>query len=253
MMSRLMARFNSRHGSTRGIGESRMLNAVLGLLAWLVGLIFFFPILWLVLSSLKEELDAVGDPKLFFSPTLERYREVTESFTGILPFGTAFANSLFVVLVSTALVLAMAIPAAYALAIKPIPKWRDVLLFFISTKFLPLVASILPIYIVARDLQSPRHADGPGDSLYGDEPSLGGVDAPILLPGNPARAGGGLGDRWRQAVGSVEDGDLADRGAGHRSDRAFVHDLRLERVLLCPSAQLGQRPNHPDLGDHQHQ
>jgi sorbitol/mannitol transport system permease protein len=143
----------ARKGSTRGIGESRALNAVMGLLAWLTGLIFFFPILWLVLSSLKEELDAVGDPKLFFTPSLDRYREVTESFAGILPFGTAFANSLSVVLVSTLVVLAMAIPAAYALAIKPIPKWRDVLLFFISTKFLPLVASILPIYILARDMQ----------------------------------------------------------------------------------------------------
>ncbi len=143
----------ARKGSTRGIGESRALNAVMGVLAWMCGLIFFFPILWLVLSSFKEELDAVGDPQLFFTPSLDRYDEVTASFAGILPFGTAFANSMSVVIVSTLVVLAMAIPAAYALAIKPIPKWRDVLLFFISTKFLPLVASILPIYILARDLQ----------------------------------------------------------------------------------------------------
>jgi sorbitol/mannitol transport system permease protein len=143
----------ARKGSTLGIGESRVLHAITGLLAWLCGLVFFFPILWLVLSSFKEELDAVGDPKLIFTPSLDRYHEVTASFAGILPFGTAFANSMSVVLVSTLLVLAMAIPAAYALAIKPIPKWRDVLLFFISTKFLPLVASILPIYILARDMQ----------------------------------------------------------------------------------------------------
>jgi sorbitol/mannitol transport system permease protein len=47
-------------------------------------------------------------------------------------------------------VLALAIPAAYALAIRPVPKWRDVLFFFISTKFLPVVAAILPLWILAR-------------------------------------------------------------------------------------------------------
>jgi polyol transport system permease protein len=53
--------------------------------------------------------------------------------------------------VSTVVVLVLAIPAAYALAIRPVPKWRDVLFFFISTKFLPVVAAILPLWILARD------------------------------------------------------------------------------------------------------
>ena len=56
------------------------------------------------------------------------------------------------VLVSTLIVLALAIPAAYALAVRPVKKWRDVLFFFISTKFLPVVAAILPIWILARNL-----------------------------------------------------------------------------------------------------
>jgi sorbitol/mannitol transport system permease protein len=56
-----------------------------------------------------------------------------------------------VVTVSVLIVLALAIPAAYALAIKPVAKWRDVLFFFISTKFLPVVASILPVWILARN------------------------------------------------------------------------------------------------------
>ena len=63
-----------------------------------------------------------------------------------------FANSASSSSLSTLIVLVLAIPAAYALAIRPIPKWRDVLFFFISTKFLPIVASILPIWILARDL-----------------------------------------------------------------------------------------------------
>ena len=140
-----------RTGSKVGIGEKRWVNALLGLVAWAVSLAFFFPIFWVVVGSFKNEQDAVGDPKLFFDASLGRYREVTRSTQGILSFGTAFANSAFVVLVSTFIVLAMAIPAAYALAIKPVKKWRDVLLFFISTKFLPMVASILPIYLLARE------------------------------------------------------------------------------------------------------
>lgn len=139
-----------RRGSSLGIGERRSVNALLGLVAWLVGLLFFFPIFWVVISSFKNEIDAVGSPKIFTDSSLDRYREVTESTQGILSFSTAFKNSAFVVIVSTLIVLALAIPAAYALAIRPVRKWRDVLLFFISTKFLPMVASILPLYILAK-------------------------------------------------------------------------------------------------------
>jgi sorbitol/mannitol transport system permease protein len=141
----------ARTGSTVGIGEHRSIHVALGALAWIVSLAFFFPIFWVVLSSFKDELDAVGDPTVVFDPTLDRYREITETTSGILSFNEAFSNSLYIVLVSTAIVLVMAIPAAYALAIRPVKKWRDVLLFFISTKFLPMVASILPLYILARE------------------------------------------------------------------------------------------------------
>jgi hypothetical protein len=41
---------NRRSGSTLGIGERRSVNAALGALAWLVALLFFFPIFWLVIS-----------------------------------------------------------------------------------------------------------------------------------------------------------------------------------------------------------
>ena len=134
------------------VGENRWVNALFGLLAWLVGLVFFFPVFWMVLSSFKSEQDANTSPRLFFHPSLDRYREVTKSTRGLLSFSQAFGNSAFVVIVSTLIVLVLAIPAAYALAIRPVPKWRDVLFFFISTKFLPVVASILPLWILAKDL-----------------------------------------------------------------------------------------------------
>jgi sorbitol/mannitol transport system permease protein len=136
-------------GARLNIGERRSVSVLLGLLAWVVGLVFFFPVFWMILSSFKSERDANASPKLFFDPTLDRYHDVMGSTEGLLSFSTAATNSATVVLLSTLLVLAMAIPAAYALAIQPIPKWRDVLFFFISTKFLPIVASILPIWIIA--------------------------------------------------------------------------------------------------------
>jgi sorbitol/mannitol transport system permease protein len=134
------------------VGERRWVNRALGVAAWITGLVFFFPVFWMVLNSFKSEQDANTSPKLTFDPTLDRYREVTESAGGVLSFGEAFTNSAVIVIVSTVIVLALAIPAAYALAVKPVKKWRDVLFFFISTKFLPVVASILPIWILARNL-----------------------------------------------------------------------------------------------------
>jgi sorbitol/mannitol transport system permease protein len=134
-----------------GVGERRSVNAMLGVVAWLATLAFFFPVFWMVLSSFKEEQDANTSPKLLFSPTLDRYRDVTETTRGLLSFREAIFNSFWVVTVSTTVVLLLAIPAAYALAVRPVPKWRDVLFFFISTKFLPVVAAILPLWILARN------------------------------------------------------------------------------------------------------
>jgi sorbitol/mannitol transport system permease protein len=138
--------------SPRVVGERRWVNASFGLLAWVVGLVFFFPVFWMVLNSFKSEQDANASPKLFFHPTLDRYKDVTKSVGGLLSFSEAFTNSVVVVLVSVAIVMVLAVPAAYALAIRPVHKWRDILFFFISTKFLPVVASILPIWILARNL-----------------------------------------------------------------------------------------------------
>ena len=135
------------------VGERRWVDRSFGLLAWVVGLIFFFPVFWMVLNSFKSEQDANTSPKLFFTPTLDRYKDVTKSSGGLLSFGEAFTNSMVIVLVSTVVVLLLAIPAAYALTIRPVAKSKDVLFFFISTKFLPVVAAILPIWILARNLE----------------------------------------------------------------------------------------------------
>jgi sorbitol/mannitol transport system permease protein len=137
--------------SANKIGEKRSTSIILGASAWLVGLIFFFPVFWMVLNGFKTELDANASPKLFFTPTLEQYRAVTEQTQGLLNFSEAMVNSIVIVGVSTLIVMILAVPAAYALSIRPVKKARDVLFFFISTKFLPIVAGILPLWIIARN------------------------------------------------------------------------------------------------------
>jgi len=119
-----------------------------GIVGWVVGIVFFFPVLWMVLTSFKTEAQAESNtPHLFFSPTWSQYKTVFAS--GIWPY---VANSAFATIVSTILVLLLATPCAFALSLRPVKKTRDVLFFFISTKMLPVVAAIIPIYIASRDL-----------------------------------------------------------------------------------------------------
>ena len=137
------------HKGTRlDVGDRRAARVGLGLLAWLVGMIWVFPVAWTVLTSFKTEQDASAQT-FHHGLTVARYSDVSHSTEGTLSLATAFTNSLVIVLVSTIIVMLLALPAAYALAIRPVPKWRDVLFFFISTKFLPVVASIFPIYVLS--------------------------------------------------------------------------------------------------------
>ena len=134
------------------VGYGGKLGAIVTtILGWGAAVIFFFPVFWMVLTSFKEESDAQNETPVFiFDASFDRYREVIDSTQGTLTFAKAFGNSFFVVSVSTLIVLLLAIPAAYSLAIRPIEKWRDVLFFFISTKFLPIAAAILPLFFFAR-------------------------------------------------------------------------------------------------------
>jgi len=138
-----------RRGTKLGVGERRTVVAGIGALAWVVGLLWIFPVAWTVLTSFKTEEDASAQT-LHQGLSFGRYSDVSHSTTGTLSLQSAFTNSLVVVAVSTVIVLLLALPAAYALAIRPVHKWRDVLFFFISTKFLPVVASIFPIYVYAQ-------------------------------------------------------------------------------------------------------
>jgi sorbitol/mannitol transport system permease protein len=139
----------ARRGSRLGVGESRAAIIGIGIAAWVVGMLWIFPVGWTLLTSFKTEQDASAQT-LHNGLTFGRYSDVSHSTTGTLSLSAAFTNSLVVVVVSTVIVMLLALPAAYALAIRPVPKWRDVLFFFISIKFLPIVASIFPIYVYAQ-------------------------------------------------------------------------------------------------------
>ncbi|MFD7085978.1 carbohydrate ABC transporter permease [Streptomyces sp. NPDC059918] len=121
------------------------------LAAWLCGLLFFLPFAWMVLTSLHGEQDAATNPPGVGAPlTLDGYREFFGAGTGTSPW-PPLINSATASVTSTLLVLALALPAAYALSLKPVRKWTDVLFFFLSTKMLPAVAGLLPLYLIAQN------------------------------------------------------------------------------------------------------
>jgi sorbitol/mannitol transport system permease protein len=118
-----------------------------GVIAWVVGIAFFLPVLWMVITAFKPESAAeTWPPKFIFTPTLSEFHLV---FSGMGPFLT---HSVVATVGSTILVLLLAIPAAYALSVYPVKHWRDGLFFFISTKMLPIVAAIGPLYVIALHL-----------------------------------------------------------------------------------------------------
>jgi sorbitol/mannitol transport system permease protein len=117
-----------------------------GVGTWVVTLFFFAPVAWMVLTSLHQEADAATNPPSPFAAiTFSNYSLLFDR--GVAPF---LINSATASIASTAIVLLLAVPAAYALSIKPVTKWTDVMFFFLSTKFLPPIAALLPIYLIVK-------------------------------------------------------------------------------------------------------
>ena len=115
--------------------------------AWLATLLIVFPLIWLVLTAFKTEQQAIAiPPELFFTPTLESFAEVNLR-SDYLHF--AF-NSVVTSLVSTILGLAIAAPAAYSMAFFRTRKTRDILMWMLSTKMMPAVGALVPIYVMAQ-------------------------------------------------------------------------------------------------------
>ena len=114
--------------------------------AWAIGFLIFFPILWMVLTSFKTELDAFSTPPkfLFFDWTLENFGIVQER-SNYLKFA---GNSIILSLGSTLLGLLLAVPAAWAMAFAPGKRTKDLLMWMLSTKMMPPVGALIPIYLI---------------------------------------------------------------------------------------------------------
>jgi sorbitol/mannitol transport system permease protein len=119
--------------------------------SWLVGLILFFPILWMGITSFKTELEAVNIPPAFlaFDWTIENY-EIVQERSNYLRF---VGNSILLAVGSTLIGLLFAIPAAWAMAFAPGKRTKDLLLWMLSTKMMPPVGALIPIYLLFRDMQ----------------------------------------------------------------------------------------------------
>jgi sorbitol/mannitol transport system permease protein len=117
--------------------------------AWLCGFVIFFPILWMFLTSFKTELDAFASPPLFlfFDWTTENYAVVQER-SDYFHFAMI---SILLSLGSTLVGLRFAIPAAWAMAFAPGKRTKDLLLWMLSTKMMPPVGALIPIYLIFRD------------------------------------------------------------------------------------------------------
>ena len=115
--------------------------------AWAVTLLLFFPLGFLVITAFKTELQAIAvPPEFLFVPTLESFREVHERSDYLL----YAKNSLVTSVVSTLLGLAIAAPAAYSMAFFKSPRTRDILMWMLSTKMMPAVGALVPIYVLAQ-------------------------------------------------------------------------------------------------------
>ena len=117
-------------------------------IAWGIGLAIFFPILWTILTSFKTEAEAIASPPSFlaFEWTLENYAEVNSRSDYFLHF----MNSVIISLGSTLLGLLIAIPAAWSMAFVPAKRTKDILMWMLSTKMLPPVGVLVPIYLLAK-------------------------------------------------------------------------------------------------------
>ena len=118
-------------------------------LAWVVGLLFFFPIFWMVLTSFKTDADAVKpEYLLFFKPTLENYLNMTQNYD----YWRFASNSVITSVFATILTLFVGIPAAYAMAFNPSRATKDILIWMLSTKMLPAAAVLYPMTFLTKSV-----------------------------------------------------------------------------------------------------
>ena len=121
--------------------------AVRTFFAWGITLLVVFPLIWLALTAFKTEQQAIAvPPQLFFTPTLDSFAEVNSRSDYLLHA----KNSIVTSVLSTLLGLAIAAPAAYSMAFFRTKRTRDILMWMLSTKMMPAVGALVPVYVMAQ-------------------------------------------------------------------------------------------------------
>src|SRR5699024_10695679 len=122
----------------------------LTVLAWVVALLMFLPIAWLLLTAFKTEGEAFTyTPHLFFTPTLESFETALAQGAGYWHYAW---NSAVTSVVSTAIGLALTVPAAYAMAFYPSKRTDFTLVWMVSIKFIPAVGVLVPIFLIYKTI-----------------------------------------------------------------------------------------------------
>jgi sorbitol/mannitol transport system permease protein len=116
---------------------------IFGIIGWIIAIIIFFPIFWMTITAFKTERGAYS-PDIIFMPTLESFRDVFAR-SNYLSF---VLNSLYVSIGSTLVCFIFAIPAAYKMSFFPTLKTQSRLLWMLSTKMMPAVGVLVPIYFL---------------------------------------------------------------------------------------------------------
>ena len=217
-------------------------------LAWSVGLLIFFPILWTILTSFKTEGQAIADPPifLFFDWTLENYAIVQER-SDYLRF---LWNSIIIAGGSTLLGILIAVPAAWSMAFVPSRRTKDILLWMLSTKMLPAVGVLYPIYLLFIQL-------GLLDTRFGLTVVLMLINLPIIvwmlytyfkeIPVDilEAAADGWCGPARRDPVRSDPDGHSRYRLRQSCSISSWLGTKRSGPSILRPQRLPRSRPSSP--------
>jgi len=120
-------------------------NVIFGIIGWVVAVIIFFPIFWMIITAFKTEQGAYS-PDLIFVPTLESFRDVFARSNYL----TFVLNSIYISIGSTLVCFMFAIPAAYSMSFFPTPKTQSTLLWMLSTKMMPAVGVLIPIYLLLK-------------------------------------------------------------------------------------------------------
>ncbi len=129
--------------------RDRLAQVALDALTLLVAVLLLFPILWVAVSSFKPEGDILAAGLIPRALTLEHYRAVL----GEAAFVRALGNSLIVGLASALIAIAVALPAAYALARFQFRGREQLGLLVLSTQMLPSVAILVPLVVIMRTLE----------------------------------------------------------------------------------------------------